>query len=201
MANCSACGAAIPDNTRFCPLCGAAVAAAAGGYEQPQYQQQPYQQQYQQPYQQGYQQGYQQQGYQQGYQQQYQQGYDPNAYQQAPQKVKPAAPSPEAAQYRILTALSYLSPLFLIIMLVLGGEYNYVRKHAQQALALLMWYFLCSLCMIVPFLGWLVGGVGMVVGFVFMIICVVRALKYDIYEIPITGKWNIIPQKEETPAA
>ncbi|MDO5111582.1 MAG: zinc-ribbon domain-containing protein [Clostridia bacterium] len=184
MANCSACGAVIPDNTRFCPVCGAAVAAAAGGYEQPQYQQQAYQQ---------------------PYQQQDQPGYDPNAYQQqyqqAPQKVKPDAPSPEAAQYRILTALSYLSPFFLIIMLVLGGEYNYVRKHGQQALALMMWYFLCSLCMIVPFLGWLAGGIGMVVGFVFMIICIVRALKYDIYEIPITGKWNIIPQKEETPAA
>ncbi len=204
MANCSACGAAIPENTRFCPLCGAAVVAAAGAagaYEQPQYQQGYQQQGYQQPQ---YQQGYQQQ-YQQGYQQQYQQGYDPNAYQQqyqqAPQKAKPAAPCPEAEQYRLLTALSYITPIFLIVMLVLGGEYNYVRKHAQQAVALILWYFLCSLCMIVPFLGWLVGGVGYVVGFVFTIICIVRALKYDIYEIPITGKWKLVPQKEEAPAA
>ncbi len=196
MANCSECGSAIPENTRFCPQCGAAAAAgaASGAYQQPQYQQQQYQQQQYQP---GYQQQQQQQ-YQPGYQQQQQQQqqYQQQAYQQPPQKPKPVAPSPDAEKYRILTALSYLSLIFLFLTLVLGGDSNYVRKHANQAVALNLWYLLCSLCCIVPFLGWVVGGVGSIAGFIFIIICIVRALRYDIYQIPITGKWEIVPQKD-----
>ena len=201
MAQCSECGASIPDNTRFCPQCGASSAAAAAGaagaasgaYQQAQQQTyQPYQQNYQQQGYQQQQQQYQQQYQQQGYQQQQQYQQPP----QKPQKPKPVAPSPEAESYRILTALSYLSLIFLFLTLILGGDSNYVRKHANQAVALNLWYLLCAVCCIVPFLGWIVGGVGSIAGFIFMLICFFRALRYDFYTIPITGKWNIVPQKD-----
>ncbi len=199
MPNCSECGAYIPENTRFCPQCGAAAAVAAaasaassGTYQPQQYQ--PTQQyqpgpQYQQQQSYNPQQNYNQQQYQ-------QQGYNQQQYQQKPQKPKPVAPSKEAEDYRVLTALSYLSLIFLFLTLILGGDSNYVRKHANQAVALNLWFLLCYLCCIVPILGWIVGGIGSIAGFVFVIICLTRALRYDFYEIPITGKWNIVPQKD-----
>ena len=56
MAFCSKCGNQILDNAKFCPKCGAPVAAPTGNEETRMYQQpaqQPYQQPYQQPVQSG----------------------------------------------------------------------------------------------------------------------------------------------------
>lgn len=196
MATCSECGTNIPDNIRFCPQCGAAAegaAAAAGGYTQQAYQAPPQQNyQYQPNYQAqgGYgQQGYQQQAYQQNYQQQ---GYAP------PQKPpRHEAPSKDAEDFRLLMALSYLSILFLVPALILGKDSNYVRRHTNQVIALSLFGYLCALVMIIPLLGWLVGFVGLIANLVFMIIAIVRALRYDIFVIPITGKWRIIPEKND----
>lgn len=200
MAKCSECGTNIPDNIRFCPQCGAAAAgaaaaaagAAAGGYQQQSYQAPP-QQNYQQNYQaQG---SYQQQNYQPqgGYQQQ---NYQQEAY-EAPQRPRHEAPSQDAADFRILMALSYLSFVFLVPALILGKDSNYVRRHTNQVIALNLFGYLCALVMIIPILGWIVGVVGMIANFVFLIIAIVRALRYDIFVIPITGKWRIIPEKND----
>ena len=49
-------------------------------------------------------------------------------------------------------------------------------------------------CLHHHFIGWLVGIVGLIAGFVIMIICIVKALKREYYEIPIFGKIRIIPE-------
>lgn len=127
------------------------------------------------------------------------QNYQANYQPQQPPKQAPVAPSKDAADFRALTALSYLSIIFMFIALILAPKSAYVRKHANQVIALIIWFFACGVVMIVPFLGWLAGGAGMVAGVVFMIICICRACKYDIYQIPIFGAWRIIPEiTEET---
>ena len=60
-----------------------------------------------------------------------------------------------------------------------------------------MWELLCALCCIVPILGWIVGGIGTLAGVIFTLICFFRALKYEIFEIPFTGKWQFVPLKQE----
>lgn len=192
MAKCSECGANIPDNTRFCPQCGAAAAAAAAGAAgQGAYQQQNYQPGSAQ--QQSYQQ---QQSSQQAYQQNYQQNYQQQNYQQQYAKPKPVAPSPDAEKLRLLIAISYWFFPAALIALILDKDSNYARSHVNQVIALYVWALLCSLCMIVPIIGWIVGGLGVLAALIFTIICFFRALRYNIFIIPITGKWQFIPLKD-----
>ena len=78
--------------------------------------------------------------------------------------------------------------------LLVGNASNYLRHHANQCVCLIIWNICCGLVCIIPFIGWLVGIVGLIAGFVIMIICIVKALKREYYEIPIFGKIRIIPE-------
>ncbi len=184
MAQCVNCGTELGVGIKFCPACGTMQPA-----EQP--VQQPVQQQYEQPVQQTYQQqSYQQQSYQ-------QQAYQQQAYQQQPyqQPVQPVRqPSPDD-KYRYLAALSYLSIFALIVLGIFAGkDSNYFRRHANQVVALYIWFLACSVVMIIPILGWIVGGIGYIAGIVFMIMAIVKAIKCVDYEIPVFGKVKIIPE-------
>lgn len=140
MSYCPKCGAQLPDNARFCGICGAPIAAApaAGQFQQqqtggyaPQYRQQTgsyntqqfrqqqtggyapqyQQQQYQQPRQQQY--GWQQQQYQQQYpQQQYQQYQQPRQYGAGDYGWQRPAPAEKPARH--LGLLRLLSVLFAL---------------------------------------------------------------------------------------
>lgn len=114
--------------------------------------------------------------------------------QQPPQPQEPAAPRTDEEKYRYLAALSYLSPIFMVLALLVGNTSDYLRHHANQCVCLTLWYFCCAIVCIIPILGWIAGGVGMIAGFVIMIICIVKALKRQYYQIPIFGKVRIIPE-------
>lgn len=179
MAHCVNCGTELGAGIKFCPACGTMQPA-----EQP--VQQPVQEPVQQTYQQPVQQTYQQQTYQQPQ-------YEQPVYQQPVQQpVRPASPDDK---YRYLAALSYLSLVVLVVFAIFAGkDSNYFRRHANQVAALYIWELACAVLFIIPILGWIVGGIGMVCGFIFMIIAAVKALKCVEYQIPIFGKFQIIPQ-------
>ena len=59
------------------------------------------------------------------------------------------------------------------------GSYVLQRTNMSMGLALLCW---------------IVGGIGTIAGFVITIICIVKALKREYYEIPFLGKIRIIPE-------
>ncbi|MDD6044549.1 MAG: DUF4870 domain-containing protein [Clostridia bacterium] len=100
----------------------------------------------------------------------------------------------DVEKYRYLAALSYVCPIGIFLMLMLDKDSNYIRHHANQAVCLVLWFAVCGLAMIIPLLGWIAGGIGMVAGVVFAIIAVVRTLKREYYQIPVIGKYRIIPE-------
>ncbi|MDO4571929.1 MAG: DUF4870 domain-containing protein, partial [Clostridia bacterium] len=83
--------------------------------------------------------------------------------------------------------------LFFFTLIILGRESAYVRRHANQQLALLLWFLASGIVAIVPFLGWIACGAGMIAGVVFLIIAMVKAYHYEVYEIPLFGKWALVP--------
>lgn len=97
-----------------------------------------------------------------------------------------------------LAALSYLGVLVFLPFLA-SPKSEYCRFHANQSVALMVLTLLCSLCLIVPFLGWIVGGVGDVVCLVFLIMGFVRAWKGKAKALPICGKWTFFKVKLDAP--
>jgi len=100
----------------------------------------------------------------------------------------------DVEKYSRMAALSYVFLPVAIMMLVIDKNSNYVRHHLNQVCCLWLWFTACSVACIVPVIGWLAGGVGMVAGVVFAIIAIVRALKGEYYQIPIVGKYRIVPE-------
>ena len=170
MAFCPNCGTAIPQGGNVCPNCGTPVAAdtpyAAPG-DQQQYQYQQYQQQYQQP-------------------------YAEYAPQYAADAVPPGYDAEDIQNNRILSVCSYLSPLLYLIPLIAQPDSKYCRFHANQALVLILFELCCGLVWIVPILGWIAGGIGMIFAFVCEIIGIVRSLKGSVEPLPLIGKIDIL---------
>lgn len=103
--------------------------------------------------------------------------------------------SPEdIEENRKLAALVYLG-VFLWLPFLAAPKSEYCRFHANQAVSLFILYLLCSLCMIVPFIGWIVGGVGYIVTFIFNIMGFCRAWNRKAKKLPICGSWVFFKYK------
>lgn len=122
------------------------------------------------------------------------QGAAASGQQQQTAPAQPAGPRTDEEKYRYLAALSYLNVIFMILGLLVGNASNYLRHHANQCVCLMIWNICCAIVCIIPILGWIACAIGMIAGFVIMIICIVKALKREYYEIPIFGKIRIIPE-------
>ncbi len=98
----------------------------------------------------------------------------------------------ERAHDKYLAAFCYLGPIFMILSLVAEKDSKFIRYHANQAIMLCVLFFVCVIVCIVPIIGWIVGGIGIVVAFVFEIIGIVRAFKGKAEDLPIVGKYTVI---------
>ena len=161
MANCPKCNAALEDGAKFCTACGEKVEAA-----------------------------------------------DSAAKTEAPQNdtVAAAADSlkklnntPDSTDQfdaadindnKILAALSYLSWLVLIPLLV--SKSRFVKFHANQGLILFIASFIVGVVAVIPILGWLVSFVGGIVTFVLAIIGIVNVVNGKAKQLPIIGKFTLI---------
>ena len=85
--------------------------------------------------------------------------------------------------------LAYVTIIPAIIFLVVA-PYNQkplIRFHAWQSIFLNIAWFAISIIAIIPILGWLIFGVGMLVLFVAWIIVLLKALKGERYKLPFIG--------------
>jgi len=89
-------------------------------------------------------------------------------------------------------ALAYVTIIPAILFLVLE-PYNrspFIRFHAFQSLGLGVLAIVCSMVMIVPILGWLIGLVMLPVLFVAWVICILKAYQGKLFKLPVVG--NIV---------
>jgi uncharacterized membrane protein len=104
------------------------------------------------------------------------------------------APPPVAAAGsgladNVAGALAYITIIPAIIFLVME-PYNrkpFIRFHAFQSLGLAVCWFACSVVLVIPILGWIVGLIGMLVTFCAWILCVVKAFGGEKFKLPIIG--------------
>jgi uncharacterized membrane protein len=85
--------------------------------------------------------------------------------------------------------LAYVTIIPAIIFLVVA-PYNqkpFIRFHAWQSIFLSIVWFAISIIGVIPFLGWLIFGVGMLILFVAWIIVLLKALKGERYKLPFIG--------------
>lgn len=72
---------------------------------------------------------------------------------------------------KVVAMLPYLLPVFgLIIAILLASTSKYVQFHVRTVLKFTVVEALLGLCAIVPFIGWLVSGVGVIICLVLRII-------------------------------
>ncbi|SEG46005.1 Uncharacterized membrane protein [Bryocella elongata] len=86
-------------------------------------------------------------------------------------------------------ALAYITIIPAIVFLLVA-PYNtksFIRFNAFQCLGLAVCWIALSIVLVIPFLGWIVSGIGYIVAFVFWILCIVNASKGTTFKIPVIG--------------
>ena len=174
MITCPKCGTQLEDGTTFCTNCGSPISAAAptpapapapapAPGPQGSYQQAPYGQpapQYQQPY---------------GQQYSYADPADHTAEFDAA----------DVSDNKLFAISAYLFGFLGIIVALLVKDSPYIKFHVKQALRLSIASVLCVVIMIVPILGWIVGGIMLFILTIVEIIAIVWAFQGKSKDLPI----------------
>lgn len=158
MKVCPKCGAQLGDNVRFCDKCGADVGAQQAAGQVPPVAPPPVYnnaQAYQQP------------------------ASDPADHTAEFSKE-------DISQNKVIAMCPYLfSVLGIIIALLASKESQYVAFHVRQALKINVCIVLFAFANLIPFLGWIVYGVWMIITFVLILIGFFNVCNGKAKEIPI----------------
>ena len=202
MAFCSQCGTQMPDDSRFCPTCGASMVAAPAAPSAPPAA--PPAPPAEPVPSQGYQAGPQYQQANTGYQgPQYQQAGP--QYQTYQPPVRTYTPDGDAHTLGVgaVSVLAYWG-IFFFIPLVAYKDSRFARFHAGQGLNLLLTYVAYGIVMgiltaIFTAISWGLGAVigtilslGYIALFVFMVLGIVNACKGEMKPLPVIGNIQII---------
>jgi uncharacterized membrane protein len=101
----------------------------------------------------------------------------------------PAAAASSGLADNVAGALAYVTIIPPIIFLVME-PYNrnpFIRFHAFQSLGLQVCWLLCSIILVIPILGWIVGILGLLALFCCWILCVVKAYGGQKFKLPVLG--------------
>jgi uncharacterized membrane protein len=110
----------------------------------------------------------------------------PPNYGYAQQPAAAAAPG-EGLSDTAAGALAYVTIIPAIIFLVMA-PYNtrpFVKFHAFQCVGLAIVWFCLGLIMIVPILGWIIGGLGFLALLVCWILSIVKASQGSYFKLPV----------------
>lgn len=118
-----------------------------------------------------------------------------------PQPVVAYDPADHTAEFdpqdisdnKIFAMSAYLlGVLGIIIALLVGSHSPYAMFHARQSLKISLVSILCTLVMIVPFIGWIVGGIACIIVTVIAIICFFQVCKGQAKEPAIIKDLNFL---------
>lgn len=108
----------------------------------------------------------------------------------------PAAPTPSAAtEDKTVAILAYVTIIGFIVAIIMHGnkKTRLGSFHLRQVLGLIISYFVCGMCMIVPILGWIVGFCGFLFLFVLVVMGFIGAIQGSMKPVPVLGahyqKW------------
>lgn len=86
-------------------------------------------------------------------------------------------------------ALAYITIIPAIIFLIVDpyNKNSFVRFHAWQNIFITIGWFACSIVLVIPILGWIVGLLGDLALFICWIICIIKASSGQKFMIPFIG--------------
>ncbi len=94
---------------------------------------------------------------------------------------------------KVFAMVSYLLGVVgIIIALLAAQKSDYAMFHVRQALKLSICSFILIIIAIIPFLGWLVAGVGAIIIFVLQIIMFFNVCKGKAVEVPLVGDFKFL---------
>lgn len=97
----------------------------------------------------------------------------------------------EDSNDKLFGILSYLGILWLVGLL--AGKTEFTKFHANQGLVLFIADIIVGIAAVIPFVGWfIIGPVGGIAVFVFMILGIVNAAQGNMKPLPLIGKIQII---------
>ena len=85
-----------------------------------------------------------------------------------------------------------ISTVGIIITLLAAQKSEYAMFYARQALKMMVCQVLCVLMFIIPFLGWLAGGICLMIIFVLKIICFFNICSGKAKEVPIISSFGFL---------
>jgi len=187
MSYCSKCGSYIPDSALKCPACGKLKIDAAESAQQAEQASRHY-------HGTGEHAARQAQSYRYGYtQSEYKTTGEsrPSQDPYAKYQTEVSADQADIDDNKVLSALGYFGPM-VILPLILKPNSPFVRFHANQSIALLLFSILCSVCSAIPFFGWMISAFGGV----FTLVNVFRgfgsAMSGKMKKLPIVGDIKIL---------
>lgn len=99
----------------------------------------------------------------------------------------------DAGQHKTLAIIGYIIPLLFFIPLITDAKNNaFAKFHANQQLNLLIFWVALNVIVMIPVLGWIVYMVGVIAGFVFIVLGVINAANGRMKELPLIGKFRLI---------
>jgi len=94
----------------------------------------------------------------------------------------------DVEQNKALAAIGYLGILFLVPMLA-APKSPFAQFHAKQGMVLFIAAIIMSVILAIPFVGWVVGGVGEVLILILMIMGILNAVNGQEKPLPVIGKF------------
>lgn len=98
----------------------------------------------------------------------------------------------DTGRVNVLSALCYVSFMFIFLGLLLEPDSKFLRYHINQSIVIFIFSIICLVVGIIPIIGWIAGIVGSIMGIVFTIMGIVRAYKREAKDLPIIGKYTVV---------
>lgn len=105
----------------------------------------------------------------------------------------PTGGTDDIGQHKTIAIIGYIIPLLFFIPLVTDAKHNaFAKFHANQQLNLLLFWVAINIIAVIPVLGWIAYAVGIIFGFVLMIMGAVNAANGRQKELPLIGTINLL---------
>jgi uncharacterized membrane protein len=96
-------------------------------------------------------------------------------------------------QNRLFAIIGYIIPILFFVPLLSDAKKDpYAKFHANQQLNLLLYWIALNIIVMIPILGWLVYMVGVLFGFVLIVMGVMNASSSSQKPLPLIGKFALI---------
>lgn len=107
-----------------------------------------------------------------------------------PSGPEPAPPA-QTSGYdpKVVGIVSYLTFIGWIVALIMNNpKSEYGSFHIRQSLGIMLLFFVSAFVMVIPFLGWIVGLIGYIFGFIIWIIGLISAIQEKKNPVPVIGE-------------